>query len=104
MRMFRKYNMIENQAEWRYYHMFKPMVDMPVQASLQKNMSEDVTPLVKKALERYPDLRFESFNKMRPGMALVNRNYLMDFVEYQQGLIGKGYTEEKAFQITEQKF
>jgi len=78
-----------------------PGVSMPKKA-LQNHPDG---PLVRKLLNRYPDLKYINTSYSGYGGDATGQNsYIFSFISQQKRLIQKGYTEEKAFEIVEKKF
>lgn len=66
--------------------------------------SKEEQQLLQDLLKRYPDLKYVNFNYEEPNLYSTEGNYVLDFLKYQKSLMNKGYTKEKAFELTEKKF
>ncbi|KRX01188.1 hypothetical protein PPERSA_03692 [Pseudocohnilembus persalinus] len=112
VKMFKKYGLINNyDPVQRAFHLFPlQQYERDLLNNTQKRDSYEVEQkkqdqkLIKKLLQRYPDLKYEPINQSREGQPMQTKNYVLRFIEKQKQFMINGFKEDLAFKKTEQLF
>lgn len=108
LKYFVKYGVLSPIYD-RFTYLMQTENPEPLQYRTRKvkvNKDKDLdTKLINNLFLKYPDLKFEPIsNNVYPGRQLNSFSYAYSFINEQKKLIKQGYTNSKAFELTEEKY